>query len=163
MAKSGKKPPITVEAIDLDVLEDMLSFYIRSINIAVSRDLDRQLDGLEVARGTGKITTLLLVDSHPGIRPSVIAQLVLRDKSAMGRLIQEMASHDLLTRRISPKDSRAQELYVTPKGAEVAAKVRRIATAQSSDFFAHIPEEDRAHLIGILRRSYRHIVGLPES
>ena len=78
------KPPTSVSEVDLDVLENTLSFYIRTVNIAVSRDLDDRLEGLDVARGTGKITTLLLVDSHPGIRPSVIAQLILKDRSAMG-------------------------------------------------------------------------------
>ncbi|TKB29589.1 MAG: MarR family transcriptional regulator, partial [Mesorhizobium sp.] len=90
MPKKKKGPLHTVETVGLDVLEDTLSFYIRSINIALSRDLDDRLEGLDVARGTGKITTLLLVDSHPGIRPSVIAQLIMRDRSAMGRLVDQM-------------------------------------------------------------------------
>ena len=96
MPAKKKGPPHPVEMVDLDVLEDTLSFYIRTMNIAVSRDLDARLEGCDVARGTGKITTLLLVDSHPGIRPSVIAQIIMHDRSAMGRLIEQMIEHDLL-------------------------------------------------------------------
>ncbi|RUU28578.1 MarR family winged helix-turn-helix transcriptional regulator [Mesorhizobium sp. M6A.T.Ce.TU.016.01.1.1] len=160
MPKKKKGPPHTVETVGLDVLEDTLSFYIRSINIALSRDLDDRLEGLDVARGTGKITTLLLVDSHPGIRPSVIAQLIMRDRSAMGRLVDQMTEHDLLTREAAADDGRAQELHITEKGADLARKVRKIATKQSSDFFAGVPEEDQKRLLDILRRVYRRTVGL---
>ncbi len=152
--------PTTIEHVNLDVLEDTLSFYIRTMNIAVSRDLDARLDGCDVARGTGKITTLLLVDSHPGIRPSVIAQIIMKDRSAMGRLIEQMIEHDLLRRQTSASERRAQELYVTPKGAELAAMIRPIVTKQSKDFFSFIAEEEQAQVMDILRRAYRKMVGM---
>lgn len=161
MAKKEIDPPTTVEDVDLDVLKDTLSFYVRTMNLAVSRDLDERLEGLEVARGTGKISTLLFVDSHPGIRPSVIAHLIFRDRSAMGRLVDQMEEHGLLRRQGSKKDSRAQELYITEKGHELAEKVRVLVTQQSRDFFDFIPEHEQQQLMDILRRAYRRIVGLP--
>lgn len=114
MSKPTENPPTSPTDINLDVLEDTLSFYIRTINLAVSRDLDARLDGLDVAKGTGKITTLLLVDDYPGIRPSVIAHLTMRDRSAMGRIIDQMVSHDLIRREVSQEDSRAQS-FTSPK------------------------------------------------
>ncbi|GES49509.1 MarR family transcriptional regulator [Rhizobium sp. NBRC 114257] len=153
-----KALPISVKDIDIDVLEDTLSFYIRSINLAVSRDLDEKLEGLDVARGTGKITTLFLVDDNPGIRPSTIAQIILKDRSATGRLIEQMEAHDLLTRETSADDSRAQELYITEKGHELAKRVRAIVTKQSREFFSDITDEEHRLLIDILRRTYRRIV-----
>lgn len=155
-----RKPATSVSEVDLDVLEDTLSFYIRTMDIAVSRDLDERLEGLEVAKGKGKITTLLLVDSHPGIRPSVIAQLIFRDRSATGRLMEQMEQHGLLTRRVSSNDSRAQELYITEKGAALAAKIRAIVPKQSKDFFDFISQDEQAQLMDILKRAYRRIAGL---
>ncbi|MCC2614083.1 MarR family transcriptional regulator [Neorhizobium sp. Rsf11] len=146
--------------IGLDVLEDTLSFYIRSLNMAVSRDLDQSLEGLDVARGTGKITTLLLVDRHPGIRPSVIAQMILKDRSAMGRLLEQMEEHGLLTREVSSDDNRAQALYITGKGRELADLIRPIITRQSRNFFSDITDEEHAMLIRVLGRTYRRVVGL---
>lgn len=154
------KAPSSIEDIDLDVLGGTLSFYIRAINIAVSRDLDERLDGLDVAKGTGKISTLLLVDSHPGIRPSFLAQLTFKDRSAMGRTVDQMVAHGLIRRETSTEDSRVQELTITPKGAEMAAEVRRLVTQQSEDFFADIPEDERRLLLDMLRRAYRRIAGL---
>lgn len=156
----ANKPPTSIEDVDLDVLEGTLSFYIRSINIAVSRDLDERLDGLDIAKGTGKISTLLLVDSHPGIRPSILAQLTLKDRSAMGRIVDQMVAHGLIRRETSAGDSRVQELYITPRGAEQAVKVRALVTKQSQDFFAGIPQEEQTLLLDMLRRAYRRIAGL---
>ncbi|QND45081.1 MarR family transcriptional regulator (plasmid) [Rhizobium lusitanum] len=152
-----KVPPASVKDIDIDVLEDTLSFYIRSINLAVSRDLDEKLEGLDVARGTGKITTLLLVDGNPGIRPSIIAKLIIKDRSATGRLIDQMEEHELLFRETSADDSRAQELYITEKGHELAERVRGIVTRQSREFFSDISDEEHKLLIDILRRTYRRV------
>jgi DNA-binding MarR family transcriptional regulator len=161
MSAKGKQPH-PLEAVGLDVLEDALSFYIRSINMALSRDLDKSLEGLDVAKGTGKITTLLLVDSHPGIRPSVIAQLILRDRSAMGRIVDQMIAHGLLTRRADSSDGRAQALHITDKGAQMARLVREVAVKQSRDFFYDVSEEDQKRLLSILRRVYRRTVGLTD-
>jgi DNA-binding MarR family transcriptional regulator len=152
-----KGPPTSAKDIDIDVLEDTLSFYIRSINLAVSRDLDEKLEGLDVARGTGKITTLLLVDGNPGIRPSIIAKLIIKDRSATGRLIDQMEEHELLFRETSADDSRAQELYITEKGHELAERVRGIVTRQSREFFSDISDEEHKLLIDILRRTYRRV------
>lgn len=154
-----EKTAVSIDDVDLDILEDTLSFYIRSVNIAVSRDLDEKLKGLEVARGTGKVTILLLADSHPGIRPSLIAQLIMKDKSAMARLIDQMVDHGVIMRQPSRHDTRAQELYVTARGAELARQVRAIATAQSRDFFKDMPAGDKKELLRILRAAYRRIVG----
>ena len=159
MSERPGKPPTMAEEIDLDVLQDTLSFYIRIMSIAVSRDIDECLEGLDVAKGTGKISTLLFVDSHPGIRPSVIAHLILKDRSAMGRIIEQMVSHDLIRREISADDNRAQELYITPTGAELARKVRELVPKQSRDFFDFIPPNEQQQLMDILKRAYMRIVG----
>ncbi|OLP54724.1 MarR family transcriptional regulator [Rhizobium rhizosphaerae] len=160
MTKPTAKPPTRPQDIDIDVLEDTLSFYIRTINLAVSRDLDQRLEGLEVAKGTGKITTLLLVDDYPGIRPSLIAHMIMRDRSAMGRLIDQMEHQGLIRREVSPEDNRAQELYITEAGAALAEKIREIVPQQSRDFFSFIPQDEQALVIDILRRAYRRIVGM---
>ncbi|PYE40600.1 MarR family transcriptional regulator [Rhizobium sp. PP-F2F-G20b] len=160
MRKPSTKPPTTPEEINLDVLENTLSFYIRTLNLAVSRDLDCYLEGLDVAKGTGKITTLLLVDDYPGIRPSVIAHLTMRDRSAMGRVIDQMVAHDLIRREVSQEDSRAQELYITEAGSALAVRIRELVPKQSQDFFSFMPEDEQRQLMDILRRAYRRIVGL---
>ncbi|MFK3666030.1 MarR family winged helix-turn-helix transcriptional regulator [Ochrobactrum teleogrylli] len=153
-SKGDFAPPTEIDHVDIDVLENTLSFYIRVLDSSVSRDLDERLEKLEVAKGKGKITALFLIDSHPGIRPSVVAELAMKDRSAMGRILDHFEKQGLIERRTSQEDSRAQELYATEKGAALAQKVRTIVTQQSEDFFKIIPENEQKILMDILKRAY---------
>ncbi|MCC7319931.1 MAG: winged helix-turn-helix transcriptional regulator [Rubellimicrobium sp.] len=159
-AHSGRFTPLAApggggDAPDLDILGDTIGFYIRVLDLAVSRDLDRRLDGLEVARGKGKITSLLLIDRHPGIRPSELADRTLKDRAQIARIIEGFIAHGLVERRTADDDSRAADLRVTAKGAALATRVRQTITAQDRAFFAPlIAGEDRQRLIALLRRAY---------
>ena len=156
--KRSSTPPVTrVEDVDLGVLDGTLSFFIRSLNLAVTRDLDARLEGMEVARGTGKITALFLIDRHPGIRPSVIAAASMKDRSAMARILDDMEKNGLIRREPDPEDGRVQALHLTEKGAKVSREVQAIVR-QSRDFFHDISEEEYAQVIDLLRGLYWRIV-----
>ncbi|MDF7658666.1 MarR family transcriptional regulator [Erwiniaceae bacterium L1_54_6] len=147
-------PAVPQQAVDVDLgpLGNMLSFYIRSINIAVSRDLDQQLAGLEVARGTGKISTLLVVDRHPGIRPSVIADVIQRDRSAMARLLEQMEQQQLLIREADQSDNRSQALFLTEHGKALAQRVRELTQQQEDRFFQRLTAREKHTVIRLLKK-----------
>ncbi|MEQ8655139.1 MAG: MarR family winged helix-turn-helix transcriptional regulator [Kiloniellales bacterium] len=156
-ARRGSEP----QDLDLDVLEGLLSFYVRSVSYTLSKNLDESLKGHAVAKGSGKITALLLIDRHPGIRPSTIAEITLRDRPSISRIIRPMVDEGLVEQRTSKSERRAEELFITEKGHAEAEAVRAIISEQSDAFFADTPKEDRAHLFRILRGLYRNIRGLP--
>jgi len=156
-AKTANGSMASLAVDDLDCLEDLISFYVRSANYALSADLDARLADLHVARGTGKITTLLLIDSHPGIRASAIAEATLRDRPSISRIITQLVRNNLITKRETEGERRAFGLYITSSGHVLADKVRGIVKAQSSDFFAHVPEHDRDALLRITKDIYRKI------
>jgi len=137
---------------DLGGLENLLSFYIRSINIAVSRDLDNKLSGLDVAKGTGKISTLLIVSRHPGIRPSAIADLIMRDRSSMGRLVDKMVQQGLLMRQNDPDDQRSQALYLTHQGHKLAQQVVALTRQQDRDFFHMVSEDEKSLMLNLFNK-----------
>jgi DNA-binding MarR family transcriptional regulator len=157
---NGRDVPKTVDIsdVDLDIFSDLLSFYVRTLYIAIARDLDARMDGLPVARGTGKISTLLLVEANPGIRPSVIAHYSTKDRSAMVRIIDQLRRAGLIEQSVSSTERRARELHITPKGRQMARQVREIALAQSADFFAVLSEAERQALRRILSKVYRHVI-----
>jgi DNA-binding MarR family transcriptional regulator len=154
--RSNPQVPKTIDfsEIDFDIFTDLLSFYVRTVNMLVSRDLDEQMAALEVAGGTGKISTLLLVGRNPGIRPSVLAHFILKDRSAMGRLLDQLQQAGLVEQKVSPEERRARELYLTPKGQRVAEQVRAVAQRQSADFFSILSGQEQADLLRLLRKVY---------
>ncbi len=162
-----QKPPApkTIDYSDLkfDILEDLLSFYSRSISLALNRNYDRKIGKVSLARGTGKVSTLLMVGANPGVRPSVIAHFILKDRSAMARLLDQMKRSGLLVEKVSASERRAHELYLTAKGYALIERVRAIALQQSADFFSPLSEAERRQLLLILKKLYEgHIAELPK-
>jgi DNA-binding MarR family transcriptional regulator len=148
--KTGSYPKI-----DFDVFDELLSFFVRSVNLIVSRDLDEKMGDLPLAGGTGKISTLLLVGANPGIRPSVLAHFIQKDRSAMAKLIERMEQAGLLEQKISTSERRARELYLTEKGRALVPKVRSRILRQDNDFFSVLSHQERRHLLVLLRKVYK--------
>ncbi len=104
------------------------------------------------------VSTLLMVAANPGIRPSVLAHFVLRDRSAMTRLLHQMKTAGLIVEQISTTERRARELYVTAKGKALVDKVRHLATEQSERFFGVLSASDSRQLMTLLKKLYTHHV-----
>jgi DNA-binding MarR family transcriptional regulator len=116
--------------------------------------LEARIAHLDVAKGKGKITTVLLVDDYPGIRPSQIAEVLMRDRPATGRIIDPLVSAGHIRREMSAEDQRAQALFITKKGHELAQEVRQIIRDQEEEFFDFIAPEDRQDFMRMLKRVY---------
>jgi DNA-binding MarR family transcriptional regulator len=160
-AANGRRRPVPrtadITTVDLDILGDLLSFYVRVLNLVVSRDLDEAMRGTPVARGTGKISTLLMVAANPGIRPSVIAHFNMKDRSAMMRIIAELRRAGLIEQSVSDRERRAHELHLTRKGRQMVERVRRTARDQSESFFAILSPAERDRLRALLAKVYRSV------
>ena len=152
-----------VNAVKLDILDGLLSYYMRAVGVALNRDFDHALSSVSLAHGTGKVSTLLMVAANPGIRPSVLAHYVLRDRSAMTRLLHQMKSAGLIVEKISDTERRARELFVTARGRALLDRVRKLATDQSDGFFAVLSQDERDQMMSLLRKLYHHhVTDLPE-
>ncbi len=157
--------PKTVDYSNLkfDIFDDLLSFYYRSASLALNRDYDQRIGKISLARGTGTVSTLLLVGANPGIRPSVIAHFILKDRSAMARLLDQLKRKGLMVEKVNAAERRAHELYLTPKGYALIERVRAFALKQSEDFFGVLSAAERAQLLPILKKLYEsHIAEIPK-
>jgi DNA-binding MarR family transcriptional regulator len=160
--RRNAQAPKTVDYlnIDFDVFSDLLSFFVRSVNLLVSQDLDETMEPHGLAGGTGKISTILLVGANPGIRPSVLAHFIRKDRSAMGKLIERMERAGLVEQRISKSERRARELTLTRAGREMVPKVRAAIRRQDDRFFGMLTAEERKQLVALLRKVYKHYVDM---
>lgn len=154
--RAAAQAPKTIDYqnIDFDIFGTLLSFYVRSVNLLVSQDLDRQTTELGLSGGTGKIATVLLVGANPGIRPSVLAHFIRKDRSAMGKLLDQMGRGGLIEQRVSRVERRARELYLTSKGYALVQRTREVVRRQDDDFFAVLGDGEREQLLGLLRKVY---------
>ncbi|MDQ0391319.1 MarR family winged helix-turn-helix transcriptional regulator [Labrys monachus] len=163
--RNPAKVPKTIDYqnIDFDVFGSLLSFYIRSVNIVVSRDLDSHMESFGLAGGTGKISTILLTGANPGLRPSVLAHFIRKDRSAMGKLLDQMEKEGFIEQRVSRVERRARELYLTEKGRGVVHKIRDVIKRQDDEFFAVLSPGERDTLLDLLRKVYETYIDMVPS
>ncbi|MCA0043489.1 MarR family winged helix-turn-helix transcriptional regulator [Celeribacter litoreus] len=152
--RTHDEEPLTLAGLQIDVLAGAFSWYIRSLDFVVSRDLDQRMGHLDVAKGKGKITALLLVDRYPGVRPSQIAEVLMRDRPTTGRIIDALVKAGDIRREADADDQRAHALFITERGHEVAEQVRNVIQLQEDEFFDFIEPEDREVFMRMLKRAY---------
>lgn len=75
----------------------------------------------------------------------------------MGRILDDLQGHGLVRREVAADDSRAQALFLTAKGEELAGSVRGIVT-DSRRFFSDVDDEDHRAVLALLRKIYWRIV-----
>lgn len=144
--------------VDLGVLDELLSFYVRTLEIAVSRHLEDRLAPLGFTGRKGRISSLLLVARHPGIRVTTIATLLHVDKSITVKIVGELVRSKLIVRKSAADDRRAQALFVTPKGTELADKLECLIVAHSDEFFADLmTREEHDIALKILRKAFNRL------
>jgi DNA-binding MarR family transcriptional regulator len=156
-ARNAVQAPKTIQYqhIDFDLFGTLLSFYVRSVNLLVSQDLDQHTLELGLSGGTGKISTILLVGANPGIRPSVLAHFIRKDRSAMGKLLDQMERGGFIEQKVSRVERRARELYLTPKGQAIVQRTRDVVRKQDDEFFgAALDGAERLQMLQLLRKIY---------
>jgi DNA-binding MarR family transcriptional regulator len=160
--RNPAKTPKTIDYqnIDFDIFSSLLSFYVRTVNVLVSNDLDEQTESLDLAGGTGKISTILLVGANPGLRPSVLAHFIRKDRSAMGKLLEQMEKAGFIEQKVSRVERRARELFLTSKGRGIVQKVREVIKRQDDEFFAMLSPMEREILLGLLRKVYESYIDI---
>ncbi len=156
----GEGLVLSPEALDLDVLNDTFSFFVRSLSIEVSRDWDARISDIDEMRGTGKVTALFLISKYPGIHPSVIAQVSSKDRAEIARLLTGMEKAGLIYRKAGRKDSRSWSLFITEKGESLLGEIRQ-RVRDSRRFLADISDDEYDQAMTLLRKIYWRLVMTP--
>jgi DNA-binding PadR family transcriptional regulator len=71
----------------------------------------------------------------------------------MVSLIDQLESAGLAKRRTHPKDRRAREVSITPKGRQMLERARGLATRVEEDVLRGLSAAERRQLLTLLRRA----------
>jgi MarR family transcriptional regulator, temperature-dependent positive regulator of motility len=75
------------------------------------------------------------------------------DPSTMVSLIDELETSGLAKRRAHPRDRRAREVAITPKGRRALERARRLARQVEDDVLRGLTAAERRQLLTLLRRA----------
>lgn len=140
------------DSVDVSVLSRLLSFDLRMLLLEVNRAYDRAFAGTAVEGGIGKLTTMMLVATNPGISQGRIGAVMSKDRPAMARIVAHL-EHEALLRRIRPPGERRRYgLFLTAHGRAQIDEYMRRAINQDRNFFAVLNQRERSELARILRK-----------
>lgn len=111
----------------------------------------------ETLGSTGLTPALFAIIDVLGARKGVIQQQLSSemsiDPSAMVKLINELETAGLAERRRRPRDRRAWEVSITPKGRRTLERARRLVTQVEDEVLGGLTDADRHQLLALLRRA----------
>jgi DNA-binding MarR family transcriptional regulator len=93
---------------------------------------------------------LTIIDNHPDIDQSRLAEVVSIDRVNTGRLVDALESRDLVERRFDEAVRRVWRLRCTRRGLQTRKRLLPVALAAQERLVACLRQQDRKILIELL-------------
>ena len=114
----------------------------------------RAAEALEsVGLTTATFGVLNVLGAHEGANQQEIGSAMGIDPSTMVSLIDQLETAGLAKRRPHPKDRRAREVAITPKGRRVLEQGRRMSMQVEDEVLRGLSATERRQLVTLLRRA----------
>ncbi|WP_280236138.1 MarR family winged helix-turn-helix transcriptional regulator [Nocardia cyriacigeorgica] len=130
-----------------------LGWSIRMVSAAF-----RRVAGDSVADIPGGARGYLVLIALAGGEPPTqlaLARDVGLDRTVMTYLLDDLESHELITRRPDPRDRRARQVLLTDTGRDLLGHVRRSLAAAEARLLADLDDADTEQLRTLLSRVAR--------
>jgi DNA-binding MarR family transcriptional regulator len=115
---------------------------------------ERTTEALESVGLTPPLFALLnVLGARRGAIQQEIGQAMGIDPSTMVSLIDQLENAGLAKRRTHPKDRRAREVSITPKGRRALERARGLAARVEDDVLRGLSAAERDQLLTLLRRA----------
>jgi len=114
--------------------------------------------GVAAALGSLGLTPALfallnVIGAREGAIQQELGSVMGIDPSTMVSLIDQLESAGLARRRPSPRDRRAREVTITPKGRRVLERGRTAAAGVEDEVLRGLSGDERDQLLALLRRA----------
>jgi len=157
MSKSSRKlhlpegPPAPEAAANISYgsLPNKIGFHLRMCQEASFRAFAARAG--EPDMKPQRYTILTLIGENPGITQTLLSRCSGRDKSTLTPALNDLQARGLLERRRVESDRRSFQLYLTPEGEALRARLDQHSDAHDRDLDT-IVGADKTALIRLLRR-----------
>lgn len=134
---------------DASDLTAHLGYWMRYVSNHVSQAFARKVEAHGVTVAEWVLMRQLL--DEDALSPSRLAERMGMTRGAITKLADRLIAKALLIRAADSQDGRAQTLALTPAGRALVPGLADLADTNDAEFFDHLPPEDRAALLRILR------------
>ncbi len=144
-SKSPARP--SCPALRHGPLPRLVGYRLRLAQQAVFGDFAASVEGIS----PGRIGMLVLIDANPGVTQSRLAEAVMRDRSTMVGVLDELEGRGLVERRRG-EDRRTNGLWLTRAGRAFLERALRQIAAHERRIAARLTGGERAQLLELLAK-----------
>jgi DNA-binding MarR family transcriptional regulator len=124
--------------MSLDLKKQIVSQLVET-----SRLLRNYIDGRAKTRGTTRAQWIVLfrLREQEGLSQVDLADVLELQPISLVRLLDRLVEHGLVERRSDPRDRRANRLFLTASGRQLADDLDSLRNAIATDVFQDVPAE----------------------
>ena len=134
-------------------LDDRASFLLSSLGAQSARKFSERLAPLGVQ--PSHFGLLMHLVREDGQSQQQLADLLGIHRNVMVGLVDDLERRGLVERRRHPADRRAHAIHLTASALKLLHDANRLADEQEAELFSGMSADDRARLIGLLKRLAR--------
>jgi DNA-binding MarR family transcriptional regulator len=135
---------------DIGAIKDILGFHIRLAHGTVYRHFMETFSDLDLTQK--QVSVLWLVDDHPGIAQTDLAQRLRMDRATVMAIVNRLQDRKYLVRGRSLTDGRKQTLDLLPGGAKALGEAKTAIRAHENWLKQRFTDKEIARLIEMLAR-----------
>ncbi|MCP3666728.1 MAG: MarR family transcriptional regulator [Gammaproteobacteria bacterium] len=106
-------------------IRDTIGFNLFITNVALRAGMAREMRPFDIT--PEQFAILSLLQERGGLQQREIAELLLKDRPSITRILERMQNKRLIRRETDPKDRRAVRVHLTATGKKLFPKVEKIA------------------------------------
>lgn len=131
-------------------INDIVGFHIRLAHGACLRHFAQTFTHLDLTQK--QVSVLWLVDDHPGIAQTDLAQRLRMDRATTMAIINRLQARHFLRRDRSDQDARKQALHLQPDGIAMLAKAKLAIGEHDAWVKSRFSDKEVRQLIELLSR-----------
>ncbi len=98
---------------------------------------------------------LATLEQRPGIDQATLAGLIAYDRATIGTVLDKLEAKELVTRKVSPRDKRAREMYLTEAGCDLHRAVTPLVQEVQTLMTEGLEREERAEFLRLAAKLAR--------
>jgi DNA-binding MarR family transcriptional regulator len=153
MTARKKKPPAPAKPaapVDLSSLWTIAGFRLRMLDLRLMRSVSERLSRIGLTPASA--TTLLVLDSNPGMPLGKLADTLIIQRPNMTKLVKRLESRKLIGRNAADGDRRRISLALTPTGKRHATKIRGILMEHDASVLSALTPAERGQFMQMIGR-----------
>jgi MarR family transcriptional regulator, lower aerobic nicotinate degradation pathway regulator len=131
-------------------LADTAGFLLARAGGRAIRELNRALEPYRLR--SRHYAVLALAAEHGGLPQRELGEVLAVDPSAIVALVDDLERASLVRRQLRDGDRRTRLVVVTGEGKGLLEQAQALAARVHDDLLAPLSEQERADLMGLLRR-----------